>query len=280
MPAAPACALLKNEETLINEWTYNDHNHLLSQRPAGGGEWTYEYDLLDRLKKVTKPGASGGQVADFEVISRDGRGNVTTVRDAAGKEWERDYNFAGQVTETRSPLGSQYKTTYAYNTILGRTLTATDARNHSTVTQRDARLLLSQITDAKNQSLTLGYDDNGNLVSRTDRDGKGRTFEYTSRDLLKKVTAGDGGVFEYYFDKESRLRKLTAPNSLEIVNQYTKLSRRTATAIKEGATAVDQRLWSGFNRNGLPSTESFAAWNGGDATPNYTDISLSYNARQ
>src|SRR5260370_24808231 len=105
-----------------------------STRDPLWGVTNYDYDVFNRLVKITYPPATSGATRLFEALAYDAAGNVTQRTDTAGRV-----------------------TSYAYDNI-NRVSGSTDADNKTTRFQYDARSRRTAGVDALNQEYQFCYD--------------------------------------------------------------------------------------------------------------------------
>ncbi|MBK8151184.1 MAG: RHS repeat protein [Acidobacteria bacterium] len=178
-----------------------------------GRETTYEYDVLNRLKKInyfpgtTNPVPALTATYNYDDLSRltsagnengtvnftyDTRGRVKTSTDVFGHLVEYDYDAASNRTQLK--LDSAVHTTYNY-----------DGVNR-----------LTQLTDEASQNFTFGYDIANRLTSTTLPNGVTTTFDYDGMSRLTRLkdAASTATLFDrqYQFDPANQITQITEPS--------------------------------------------------------------------
>jgi len=155
---------------------------------AESNRTTYVYDGHDRLSQtrypVTAKGSDASNAADYEQLSYDARGNVTSRRLRDGTAIGYSYDDLGRLNAKDVPGGTNYDVTYAYD-LLGRALSATKGAGNTLGFAHDA---LGRVTS---QTQGLGttsytYDAAGRRLSMA-YPGGGLTIDY-DYDVAGNVT--------------------------------------------------------------------------------------------
>lgn len=251
---------------------YNTRSNPTSLVDRLGGRTTMTYDISGNLTSVTDPEGSvtryryaqqtqgsfsfstlaGIDYPDGTSVSmtRDPRGNVTTLTDRAGKQWTFTYNDRGQTLTVRNPAGGVTSYTYnpdgtqasvttpfgdrtgfAYDTLkrlvrtdypdgasraftydsMDRLVTETDERGNRTTRAYNDNGFLKSVTDAKGRTTTLTYDGNDLLASATDPLGRVSRRTYDATGRLATVVDGAGRTVTYEYDAVGRVLSLADP---------------------------------------------------------------------
>ncbi len=127
----------------------------------------------------------------------DNRGNVTTVRDAEGKETTTAYDLMDRVSSVTDARGSVVSYTY---------VPASGCPGCTGSTS-----LLSSITDPNNHITSFTYNEIGQVVSETNPLGQIRRNTYDFNRNLKTVTNRRGQVTTYNYDAANRLTSIVRP---------------------------------------------------------------------
>ncbi|WP_175942809.1 RHS repeat-associated core domain-containing protein [Caballeronia sp. BCC1704] len=200
---------------------YDSRRRLVSIDDSALGEFRFEYDALDLLRRTTLPG--GARIDNtFDEMDRLVR---VTVTNAAGIErlvMHYAYDAADRlIGETRVHGASTRSTQYEY-----------DHRDEVLSVQRDGieqeryaydangNLVFSSrfgdaVIDRCDRMIRLGaaefdYDGNGNLAERRDDEGVTR-FQFDAEYHLTRIVGSDGGAIDYAYDAIGRrVRKRVA----------------------------------------------------------------------
>ncbi len=241
----------------FTETTYYKTGTVKSVRNHRGYLTAYEYDELNRLKKVTDPRTKTIETTYDKV------GNVKTVKDKRGILTENDYDELNRLKETRragirlvtndyDEAGNLrfvtdakgYKTEHTYT---GRGLLDTTIYPDSTTRKRSydgAGNLLTE-TDEEEKTTTYGYDkenrqtsvefagettgkrynDVGSLVEIIKPEGTSRTMEYDPLKRLASVTEG-GLTTRYEYDANNNLRHQYDPRENQVEYSWDELNRK------------------------------------------------------
>ncbi|MDJ0947046.1 MAG: DUF6531 domain-containing protein, partial [Kiloniellales bacterium] len=239
----------------VTSFLYDAAGNRLSATVPGGHISTYDYDELDRLKKVT-----------------DAEGRITeTLYDPVGR--------VARVVETVDlALGTtQDRVAYTY-TANGKQETLTDAKGNPTGFDYDGFDRLERTTYPDDSFEEATYDDNGNVKTRRSRAGELFGYDYDALDRLLRedvpysttditftydltgrtltisdesgtithdhdtagrlmtVTRPDTKAVAYDYDANGNRTQLTWPDNWFVTYDYDELNR--ITAIKENGTEV------------------------------------------
>lgn len=241
----------------FTETTYYKTGTVKSVRNHRGYLTAYEYDELNRLKKVTDPRTKTIETTYDKV------GNIKTVKDKRGILTENDYDELNRLKETRragirlvtndyDEAGNLrfvtdakgYKTEHTYT---GRGLLDTTIYPDSTTRKRSydgAGNLLTE-TDEEEKVTTYGYDkenrqtsvefagettgkrynDVGSLVEIIKPEGTSRAMEYDPLKRLAGVTEG-GLTTRYEYDTNNNLRHQFDPRENQVEYTWDELNRK------------------------------------------------------
>ncbi|MBX7166851.1 MAG: hypothetical protein K1X74_11025 [Pirellulales bacterium] len=223
---------------------------------AGGNDqpvWSYEYDKLGNLKKLTDPQS---HVTDYTYDNRDRLTNVLEPAAAAGgtrPSWAYAYDDASQMTSSTDPMSRT--TTYAYDFVgrlkqqtepdpdgagsllaaytaytydrMGNVLSMTDALGHATAYEYDHLFRRTKEIDANNDPTTFKYDFNGNLTQLTDAENNDTTWTYDRLNRVKIETNELNKTRQYQYDRAGNLKQLTDRRGLITEYDYDALDRMT-----------------------------------------------------
>jgi RHS repeat-associated protein len=191
-------------------------NRLTSMQSFSGQNFSFGYDLTNRLTQVARPGSltnfnfSGSQLASivhsssnitksFFEYSYDSRGLPTQKRGIAGNI---DYGYDQNGQLTSSTQASQTAETFAYDSLGNRTQSTDGASIYDITGQR--------LTE--DWQYNYSYDNNGNMILKNPKDisKKAYQFEYSSTNQLKRINILNnpyGQVIKrisYFYDARGR----------------------------------------------------------------------------
>lgn len=177
----------------ITEYTYDDDGNLLTTLRLADANTVealtrLRYDLQSNLTSIIDP---EGGITSF--ASHDAMGNVLTKIDARGKQWNYEYDAAGQLKKVIDPLGNA--TEFFYDQ-MGKKIKEVDANNMAKIYEYDKRNHLIKITDALGNITRFEYNLDGKLVKQIDPEGKAIQYEYDPDGRLLKTTDGNGNQIE------------------------------------------------------------------------------------
>ncbi|PTX47999.1 YD repeat-containing protein [Melghirimyces profundicolus] len=161
-------------------------------------EWTFAYDAVGNLIRVTDP-----------------MGNATPLKDG---DYETSYTYdpAGQLLTATDANGNT--TTYSNYHPTGYPETITDALGNATTTAYDERGNVVSITDAKGKESTYTYDVFARpLEQKEPKDQDAGEYiitpapVYDKNDNITKETAPNGAVTTYTYDKADQMVSMTEP---------------------------------------------------------------------
>ena len=288
----------------------------LTTRPwftvGGTREYTfYTYDALGRVLTTTLPDGSVSQVAyhglttietnannQTRTVTKNARGDVVSVTDAAGHMMTYTYDPLGKLLTTTDALGNVVSATYDTR---GRKISSSDPDMGTWSYSYDTLDELVSQTDAKGQTTTFVYDKLGRQVQRIEPDmtsawtydtapmgigrlastgitagpgaGYQRSFAYDSLGRpYQSATTVDGNVYTFSAtrDGNGRLSTVTYPSGF--VAQYSYNSLGYSNQLADGtshqvhwtlnALDAEQHITQQTSGNGIVTTRSFSATTG------------------
>ena len=271
------------QEATERTLAYNANGTLAHLIDANDNRTTYEYDGFDRLVKTRFPlptlGSDSSSTTDYEQLTLDKAGNVTTRRLRDGNSIGYTYDALGRLTAKDLP-GSEPDATYTYD-LLNRMLTATQNSLVTTLTWDALGRRLTEATTGlgtvtseydlagRRTKATLPgstglyadylYDVLGNVTfirenGATSGVGVLATYQYDSLSRRSSVTFGNGAVQGYTYDNAARLA--TQTNDLaSTANDLTQtFSYTPASQISSVTRSNDLYAWTGHTNVDLDST--------------------------
>ena len=153
---------------------------------AKGMATTYEYDALNRLVRTTFPNNR------FITTAWRADGLKQSETDAGGNVIEYSYGATGQLNQVKQTNGATaLVTVYGFDEA-GNRISQTDAEQHVTSWEYDAKNRMIGRTLPGSQKETFAYDSVGNLINKTDFTGKQTRFNYDNIQQLNQVGRPDG----------------------------------------------------------------------------------------
>jgi RHS repeat-associated protein len=275
-------------------------------------QWTnYTYDALGRVLTATLPDSSVSQTAyhglsvtetnannQTRTVTKNARGDVASVTDAAGHMMTYRYDPLGKLLTTTDALGNVVSATYDTR---GRKISSSDPDMGTWSYSYDTLDELVSQTDAKSQTTTFVYDKLGRKTQRIEPDmtsawtydsapmGKGqlastsitagpgagyqRTFAYDSLGRpYQTATTVDGNVYTFSATRDSNGRLSTVTYPSGFVAQYSYNSLGYSNQLADGtshqvhwtlnALDAEQHITQQTSGNGIVTTRSFSATTG------------------
>jgi RHS repeat-associated protein len=272
---------VSGEETNEVTSTFSSNGQLATVADGEGNKTTYEYDGHDRRVKTRYPdstkGAGTSSTTDYEQLTLDSNGNVTSRRLRDGNSIGQTFDALNRMTAKDLPNAVTYEAdiTYGYD-LLNRLVSTGDGNTYAGTFTYDA--LGRKLTDGSNYfgTKTSAYDLAGRRTRLTWRDGFYVDYDYlvtgdmtairengaTSGvgvlatlaydDLGRRtsLTRGDGSVSSYTYDNVSRLSQL-ADNLVGSSYDFTLgFSFNPAGQITQTTRSNDNYAWGGhYNVN-------------------------------
>jgi RHS repeat-associated protein len=200
---------------LETAYGYDASGNLTSVVDANTNETIYQYDLFNRLKQVTQPGAVN------TIYDYDHQGNLISVTDAEGHVTAYTYDDLGRLVLTVSP--DTGTTRYSYDeagNLRFKVQNVTSIEYQYDALGRLTNILYSDST----QNVTMTYDSGagnnlpGRLASVTDPSGVTQ-YSYDAEGRLESETRTINGVdyvTGYGYDAAGNLRSITYPTGQTI----------------------------------------------------------------
>lgn len=175
------------------DFAYDSNDNLSSVTDELGNVTAFAYDNLDRLRRTTRPAASGGGTQPLYDMVYNGKGQLLKEIDPLGNYTEYVYGNRGWITEIkRRDSGNTViaTTTYAYYET-GEVFTIDLPSYSGTAVQ------------------TYVYDENGQVVSYTGPEGGETTYAYDLLGRMTQTVDPYDRTIDYEYDVRSRLIKST-----------------------------------------------------------------------
>jgi RHS repeat-associated protein len=234
---------------------YTTNGQLASLTDAEGNKTSYVYDGLDRLSQTQYPsstkGAGTSNSSDYEQLSYDANGNVTSRRLRDGNSIAFTYDALNRVTAKDLP-GSEPDVAYTYD-LLGRIGSAATSSQTYSFTYDALGRNLTQV--GPNGTLTSAWDIAGNRTRLTHPDGFYVDQDYLVTGELQHIrengaSSGVGVLATYAYDDLGRRTSLTRGNGTSTSYSFDNASRLTQIADDLSGTTYDQTLGFSYNPAG------------------------------
>jgi RHS repeat-associated protein len=213
--------LEKTEEYVINEkeeafqpistYSLDYVGNILTETDGRNYTKKFEYDVLNRLTKVTQPNEESTQY--FYTLT----GNLKKVKHPDGDIEEKVYDELGRIIKEVNPKKETTKFEYDGNHNLTKKV---DREGKVFTYQYSYRNLLTKDIGPK-ETISYGFYQNGQKSSVEDAAGI-TTYQYESdTGYLSKVTYPDGRTIQHQYDSQGNRIQLTTPFGTEVYSQYT-----------------------------------------------------------
>jgi RHS repeat-associated protein len=243
---------------------YTNNGRVAHVTDGEANRTTYEYDGLDRLVRtrfpVTAQGQNQSSTTDYEQLTRDANGNVTTRRLRDGSEIAIAYDALNRPISKDLP-GTEPTVTYAYD-LIGRLISAaTPAQTLSftydalgrNLTQAGPLGTVTSTWDAAHRRTRLDYASNGFFL----------TYGYNLYNETTEIRARTGQsdehlVATYAYDDRGRRTSLTRGNDVATTYGYDDVSRLTSLAHNPSGTTHDLTISLAYNPAGQIVTRTLS----------------------
>src|SRR6266545_86319 len=207
----------------------------LTVTDANGHVTRYEYDVYDRLTKVTSPqGAIDGFFTSYVC---DAAGNNIRRTDANGASTLYTYDKLERLTVTRYPDASTATQTYDEDgnpvSVAGLGYARTMAYDEL---GRVASVTLNYGSFAK--TTTYAHDANGNRLTMTDAEGGTTAYAFDATNRQWKITDPESRITSYVYDGDSRVTSVTDPNGVNTTTSYDAAGRQRNVTTKSSGSVV------------------------------------------
>ncbi|PWK15998.1 RHS repeat-associated core domain-containing protein [Tumebacillus permanentifrigoris] len=240
---------------------------------ARGNISTYEYDLLNRISKVSNPDKTGTKVL------YDDLKNTTEmdILDAVGATVKRDvtkWNPLGWKSESGHYEGSTYQRDIQFEyDAYGRNRWVRDAKDQADTMTFDLYDRLLTVTHADSSQIKYEYDDMNNTKTTTDEDGHvtRETYDfdgyvvktesvqpagplvissvaYDNVGNIVKITDGLSNPTEYQYNALSKLLGVKAPDGSQTAYEYDMRGNLTKVTYNDPNKSTISKSYDQLNR--------------------------------
>ncbi len=251
--------------------TYTNNGQVAIVTDAETNKTSYSYDGHDRPWKTFYPnttkGAGTSSTTDYQQLSYDANGNVTSLRLRDGNSIGLTYDYLDRVTAKDLP-GSEPDVAYTYD-LLGRMTGASQTGNALTFAydalgrntsqggpqgtmsyQYDAASRRTRMTWPDSYYVAYDYQVTGEVTAirengATSGAGVLATFAYDDLGRRTSLTRGNGTVTGYGFDNVSRLSSLGQDLSSTTNDVTTSFAYSPASQIASTTRTNDAYAWGG-----------------------------------
>ncbi|THD38407.1 MAG: hypothetical protein E7773_01295, partial [Sphingomonas sp.] len=260
--------------------TYTGNGKVDTATDAEGNKTTYVYDGFDRLWKTQYPsttkGAGTSNASDYEQLTYDDNGNVTSRRLRDGNSIGYSYDKLNRLTAKDLP-GSELDVSYTYD-LLGKPLTAATSAQTVTLAYDALGRTTSQTTATG--TVAYQYDLAGRRTRMTWPDSFYVTYDYDTAGNLKAIKeSGTTSLAAFDYDSLGRRVTLTRGNGVATSYTYDNASRLTQLASDPAGTSYDQTIGLAYNNAGqiksrTGSNDAYAWTRAANVTNGYTSNGL------
>jgi RHS repeat-associated protein len=230
--------------------SYDAMGRISSVTDALNNSTTFTHDTRGLLASISLP----GNVINAS-YTRNELGNITTVTDPGGNNWNWAYDNMGRQTSRTDPLTNIQTSTYdnrnrpasiTFPGAMGSLTISYDPAGNVTSSNYSDGTLFNYVYDANNRlvsanGIALDYDANGRITDSNGiaivRDAGGRitgmtlapakaiTYTYDANDRVTQLNDWAGGTTTFSYDAAGRLITITRPNGINTTRTYDNDSR-------------------------------------------------------
>jgi len=204
--------------TLTTFFTYDNAGNLTSKKDKEGKTTTYEYDSLNRLKKVIDP------LNQTTAYTYDNRDNLISLKDAKNQITTFTYDKNNRLTKERRPMGQE--TNYEYDAN-GNLIKKTDPKGQRIEYGYDDANRMTEIRHYNSsntlvKTIALTYDNAGNLKTYSDgTTSASYSYDDTYRKISETINFGSfSKTIGYGYNKNGTKKHFTYPDGTEIGYTY------------------------------------------------------------
>jgi RHS repeat-associated protein len=198
---------------VTTSYTYNSFGEVLTATDPLGNVTTNTYDTNGNLLTVTSPAPNGSTPASVTHFGYDTKGELTSITDPLSNPTTLAYTTTGLIASITD--AQNHTTSYQYDARGNRTavIDPINGAGHPTTFAYDIMNRLTGITYPDGSSVSFGYDYRGRRISVTDQNQKTTTYTYDDSDRLTAVTDPANNTTYYGYDTEDNLSSITDANN-------------------------------------------------------------------
>jgi RHS repeat-associated protein len=198
---------------VTTSYTYNSFGEVLTATDPLGNVTTNTYDTNGNLQTVTSPAPNGSTPASVTHFGYDTKGELTSITDPLSNPTTLTYTTTGLISSITD--AQNHTTSYQYDARGNRTavIDPINGAAHPTTFAYDIMNRLTGITYPDGSSVGFGYDYRGRRTSVTDQNQKTTTYTYDDADRLTAVTDPANNTTYYGYDTEDNLSSITDANN-------------------------------------------------------------------
>lgn len=198
----------------------------------GGRETTYEYDVLNRLKKINYLPANSSVPIETAEYTYDDISRVKTAVNAAGTV-TLDYDNRDRLTSTTDVFGNLINYEYEQTSTVNQKRLKFDGTMYAVYNFDDADRLTSLVDSNDSTTISFGYDNADRLTSKTLPNGITTTVEYDGMSRLKRLkdASSSATLFDrqYGYNNASQIDQIAEPSNTrsigyDLVNRLTSVT--------------------------------------------------------
>jgi len=214
---------------VTTSYTYNSFGEVLTATDPLGNVTTNTYDTNGNLVTVTSPAPNGSTPASVTHFGYDTKGELTSITDPLSNPMVLTYTTTGLIASITD--AQNHTTSYQYDARGNRTavIDPINGAAHPTTFAYDIMNRLTGITYPDGSSVSFGYDYRGRRTSVTDQNQKTTTYTYDDADRLTAVTDPANNTTYYAYDTEDNLSSITDANNHTTNFAYDARGRVTQT---------------------------------------------------
>jgi len=210
-----------------------------------GKQTQYEYDKVNRPRKILHRQGAGGQSRLTEILYNDTGGLTKTTTDRRGNRQKEVSDGLGRmksvyVSPTLGAEATERVAEFVYDGNSNRTA-MTDGLGNTTNYAYDKLNRVQFVNHPGNLRVeTYTYEANGNVATYNDGRGGSESYQYDSLDRLKSSTDGANNETKLKYDGEGLLLEKTEPKGGGYRTSY---SYNTVGSLKS-VTDADGKTWN------------------------------------
>lgn len=244
------------------DFVYNDDTRTTTVTNVYGDATTYVYDPNYLIASVTDA------LKQTEFYRYDEQGNLREHTDRRGATWTYAYDEHGNLKQRTDPIDSCAATPYSSDvTTWGynghdQVITTTNALDHTSTYEYDAKDNLQRIIAPGNRITTMTYDQWGQVVSITDPLSRTTRFAYDAFGNLIETIDPAGGVTRSAYDLLGRELSRTDANHHTAFFRYDGNDNLTGTIDAKGRVTTlkydgNDRLMQTVDRRNITHTYQY-----------------------